>query len=331
MMYKILKKFLLVLSMLLALMILLILTPRIWSALNPGKPPMGYYFLAPTVLAVYTGIESLAEKTPKVPDNVEVAKNIEYKNCNGKSLQMDIYQAKNSSKPAPMLVFIHGGGWSHGDRNEYLGYALYFANLGYTTATLTYRVVKDAPYPACVADVTDAVAFIFRNSGKYHFDHDRVALVGGSAGSHLAMLAAYGWRRPGSGMDTMSTAVVSHRIKAVVEMYGPVDFTTEYARKQSMVTRLMGHSYQEIPQLYAEASPINWVDKNAPPSLILQGTRDMLVPLSQAELLKRKLDSLGIACIYRPLPGWPHTMDLVKRVNDYFKVTMLEFFEQYVQ
>jgi acetyl esterase/lipase len=122
----------------------------------------------------------------------------------------------------------------------------------------------------------------------------------------------------------------SHKIKAVVDMYGPVDLTTAYAREHSMVTRLMACSYKESPQMFAEASPLTWVSKDAPPTLILHGTRDMLVPVSQAGLLKQKLDSLGIPNVYRPLPGWPHTTDLVRRVNDYFKVTMRDFFEKHV-
>lgn len=68
-----------------------------------------------------------------------------------------------------------------------------------------------------------------------------------------------------------------------------------------------------------------------PPTLVLHGTADELVPISQAKSLKDKLDSLGVPCVYRPVPGWPHTMDLIQRVNDYFKATLNEFFERYVK
>jgi len=328
--YEILKKSLIGLALLVVLFVLLMLTPRFWSALNPGKPPVGYFFLPPTYLAVYTGIESQADRSLTIPGNIETTSEVEYKNIQGKSLRMDFYHARNSSRRLPLLVFIHGGAWSHGDRSEYLGYALHFANLGYATATLTYRFVKDAPYPACVEDVTDAVRFIFENSEKYHYDPDRVALIGGSAGAHLAMLAAYGWKSSVVKSDSSKNVSNNHQIKALVELYGPVDFTTEYARNQSMVTRLMAHSYAENPQLYTEASPLSWVSKEAPPTLILHGTSDSLVPISQAEQLKHKLDSLGVPNVYLPLPGWPHTTDLVKRVNDYFKVAMGDFFSKYV-
>jgi len=326
---KFVKKVLYGILILLFTIVILMLIPRTWSALNPSKAPVGYYFEIPTIAAVYSGLDPMINKTPPVPENVEAIKNIEYKNIRGRSLQLDIYQPKGMTKPAPLLVFIHGGGWRGGDRADYLVYLTHFAKLGYVTATVSYRFLKEAPYPACVEDIVDAVQFFYRNGEKYNYDPDRICLIGGSAGSHLAMLAAYGWKKQGTTSD--STIVNPHKIKAVVEIYGPVDFTTPYARVHPTITGFMVKSYQEAPQLYVEASPITYVTKNTPPTLILHGTRDMLVPISQAELLKHKMDSLGVPNVYRPVPGWPHTMDIVQRVNNYTKATMLDFFEKYVK
>jgi acetyl esterase/lipase len=328
---KILKKILTGFLILLFALVILMFVPRIWSTMNPNKAPLGYYFYAPTILAVYSGLESLIDKTPEVPLDVEAIKNIEYKNINGKSLQLDIYQPKGMTKPAPLLVFIHGGGWRGGNRADYLVYLTHFASLGYVTATVSYRFLKEAPYPACVEDILDARDFLYKNGEKYNFDPNRICLIGGSAGSHLAMLAAYGWKKKGSSSETADISLDIHKIKAVVEIYGPTDFTTEYARNHPTITGFLAHSYQEAPQLYVEASPITYLSRNTPPTLILHGTSDMLVPISQAELLKHRLDSLGVPNVYCPVPGWPHTMDLVQRVNDYTKATMLDFFEKYVK
>jgi acetyl esterase/lipase len=328
---KILKKTLFGFLTLVLVFVVLMLVPRAWSSMNPKKAPLGYYFYVPTVLAVYSGLESLINKTPAIPENVEAIKNIEYKNINGRSLQLDIYQPKGMMKPAALLVFIHGGGWRGGDRADYLVYLTHFASLGYVTATVSYRFVKEALYPACVEDIRDAVQFLYQNGEKYNYDPDRICLIGGSAGSHLAMLAAYGWKKKESAAESDSESPNKHNIKAVVEIYGPTDFTTVYARNHPTITGFLARSYQDAPQLYVEASPITYVTKNSPPTLILQGTSDMLVPLSQAELLKHKLDSLGVPNVYRPVPGWPHTMDMVQRVNDYVKVTMADFFEKYVR
>lgn len=313
------------------LCVVLMLIPRTWSALHPKDAPMGYYFEKPTILALVTGLESLINKTPPIPENVEEIKNIEYRNIDGKSLQLDLYRPKGMTKPAPLLVFIHGGGWRSGKRADYLVYLTHFASQGYVTATVSYRLLKVAPYPACVEDIREAVRFLFANGSKYNYDTTRICLIGGSAGSHLALLAAYGWKNLETKPDTAEAAAPAGKIKAVVEIYGPIDFTTEYARNHPTITSFMVRSYKEAPQLYAEASPITWASKNSPPTLILHGTRDMLVPISQAELLKHKLDSLGVPNVYCPVPGWPHTMDIAQRVNDYFKVTMTGFFDKYVK
>ncbi len=328
---RILKRFFYGLLIILILGFLLVASPRVWSALNPDKPPVGYHFMLPGYIALGLGLEKVIDTNPPVPADIEVIKDIEYKNINGKSLQIDIYRPKNIVKPAPLLVFIHGGSWSHGKRSDYLVYLLAFAKKGYMTATVSYRLLKEGPYPACIEDITDAVQWFFRNGEKYGYDPDRIALIGGSAGAHLALLAAYEWKKPGISADTAKVPLAPHRIKAVVDIYGPIDLTTEYAKNQRLVINLIGHPYSETPQLYKEASPIQYLDKNDPPTMILHGTSDNLVPYSQSDLLKAKLDSLGVPSVYYKVPFWPHAMDVVQRVNDFSQRKMNDFFEKYVK
>lgn len=328
---KILKRLLYGLLIIFILFCLLMVAPRIWSALNPEKPPVGYHFVAPAYLAIGVGLEKMINKTPEIPEDIEEIKNIEYKNINGKSLQLDIYKPKNIDKAAPLLVFIHGGGWKGGQRSDYLVYLVAFAKKGYITATVSYRLLKDGPYPACVEDISDAVRWFYNNGGKYDYDPDRIALIGGSAGAHLALLAAYGWKNPNVNSDSTDVPENSHRIKAVVDIYGPTDLTTEYSRNHPLVTSFIARSFEQAPDLYKEASPIHYLDKNDPPTMILHGTSDDLVPISQSDLLKARLDSLGVPCVYYRLPLWPHTMDVVRRVNDFCQLKMNEFFEQYLK
>lgn len=323
------KRILLGLLGIIVMFFLLMLTPRIWSALRPDKPPVGYHFIAPTYLAVWTGLEKLIDRTPEIPEDIEEFKNIEYKNMNGQSLQLDIYKPKKLNKPAPLLVFIHGGRWKGGNRADYLIYLVDFAKKGYVTATVSYRLLGVAPYPACAEDITDAVRWFYGHGEEYGYDPDRIALVGGSAGAHLALLAAYGWKKPGSNPDS-TRATDLHRIRAVVDIYGPVDLTTEYARNHPLVTSLIARSYEEAPELYRQASPVSYLDKNDPPTMILHGTSDELVPISQSDTLKARLDRLGVHNMYFRVPLWPHTMDIVKRVNDFSQLEMNDFFEKYL-
>lgn len=328
---KIFKRLFLGLAIILVVGCLLMIVPRVLSSFQPDKPPVGYYFEPLDFLAIKIGLEDVINRTPAIPADIEALKNIEYKNINGKSLQLDIYRPYNILKPAPMLVFIHGGGWKGGSRADYLVYLLSFAKKGYITATVSYRLLKDAPYPACAEDITDAVKWVMANGEKYGYDPKRVALIGGSAGGHLALLAAYQWKSKNAANDSAGLAEELPRIKAVVDIYGPVDLTTNYARNHPLVTNFLGHSFSESPELFSEASPISYTDKNDPATLILHGTSDNLVPLSESISLKARLDSLGVPCVYRPVPGWPHAMDVDQRVNDYCQKEMSLFLEKYLK
>lgn len=250
---------------------------------------------------------------------------------NGKSLQIDLYRAKDAEGQLPLVVFIHGGSWKGGKRSDYLVYLLEFAQKGYMTATVSYRLIRDGIYPAAVEDVNDAVEWLFEHGEEYGYDPDRIALVGGSAGAHLVLLTAYGWNRRGEVQDNNANHERAHMIKAVVDIYGPVDLTTSYARKQPLVVSFLGQHFEENPDLYKEASPLFWLNENVPPTLILHGTSDYLVPVNQSDRLKQRLDSAGIPSEYYRFPLWPHTMDIVCRVNEHTTRYMEEFFERYLR
>ena len=106
-------------------------------------------------------------------------------------LKLDIYHSKDIKKDAPLIIFIHGGAWKKGNKHDYLVYLASFAQKGYVTATIQYRLTDVAKYPAQLHDVEDAVRWLKLNAANYHIDASKVALVGGSAGGHLAMMNAY--------------------------------------------------------------------------------------------------------------------------------------------
>jgi len=307
---------LLALAAVIVVFVLWMSLPRLWSSLSPGKPPAGYFFTPATYAAVWLGVEKLMDLGPEIPENIEEFRDIEYKNINGRSLQLDIYRDKNSPGPAPLIAFIHGGSWRSGKRSDYLPYLIGLARKGYVTATVSYRLLRDAPYPACVEDIADAVIWFHSNGDQYGYDTSRMALAGGSAGAHLALLAAYGWK-PAVLHDTIPGQKTRGNIKAVADIYGPVDLTTEYARNHRLVTSFLNSSWDENPDIFREASPVSYIDGNDPPTLIFHGTSDRLVPVSQSDRFRELLDSAGVPCVYHRIPGWPHTMDIVQRVNIY--------------
>lgn len=323
---RILKGFLLILS----IFIVLMLTPRTIGFLFPEKAPIAYHFELLDYLAIGVGLEKLTNLEPEIPAEIEEMKDIEYKNVNGKSLQIDLYKPRNLTEPAPLLVFVHGGGWKGGKRSDYLFYLVDFAEKGYITATVSYRLKSDSIYPACVQDVSDAMHFLFSNAEKYGYDPDRVAMIGGSAGGHLVLMTTYDFKEPSILLDSVYLTTRPHKVKCVVDIYGPVDMTTPYAQTQGLVTGFIGHPYSEKPELYWEASPAKYLHEDLPPTLIFQGTSDNLVPQSQSDTLKARLDRLGVPNEYYKLPLWPHAMDIAERSNQYMQKKMDAFFKKYL-
>ena len=229
-------------------------------------------------------------------------------------------------KAAPVLIFIHGGGWSKGDKSDYLSYLVDYAKKGYVTVTVSYRLSGVAHYPAAVQDVQCAIHWIRTHSEEYFINPDRIALIGGSAGGHLAMMVAYSDEKEFSKECADSRG---GKVQAIVNLYGPTDLSTEYARSRDECQQFLGKSYQEAPYLYKTASPRSYISPDDPPTLIFHGTIDSLVPVSQSDSLHNWLDQAGVPNEYHKLKGWPHTMDLSVKVNNYCQYYMDAFFIKY--
>jgi acetyl esterase/lipase len=298
---------------------------------RPLKPPRGY--LNETFMKMAYGLGMIdiidREEDIVVPDSIAAYKNLEYKNIDSVSLQLDMYKLKELTAPAPALIFVHGGSWRGGDRGDYLPYLVDFASRGYVAISVSYRLVKVARYPAAVQDLQCAVRWVKAHARQYGIDPDRIALIGGSAGGHLSMMVGYGGGEPvfneDCGVDTTNSSV-----KLVVNLYGPVDLTTPYAIGRNEVQDFLGTTYDKDPGLFLSSSPKTYITPDDPPTLTFHGTIDSLVPVSQVDSLDVWLTKAGIPHEYHRLKGWPHAMDLSKKVNDYTKFYIDRFLERYL-
>ena len=292
------------------------------------EKPDGYSSETTMKIAYFFGTLDLIEKDFPVPDDVEEYKDIIYKTVDSTNLKLDIYHAKNISESAPLLLFIHGGAWKKGNKHDYLRYLVDFARKGYVTATVQYRFSNKVKFPAQLQDVKAAIRWLKKNADNYNINSKKVAVIGGSAGGHLAMMAGY--TSGISEFNEETESPYSSEVQAVVNLYGPADLTTEYAREQSSVTNLIGKKYNEAPELFQKASPTNYITADDPPTLIFQGTIDELVPFSQSDNLTKQLENAGAQVEYHKLEGWPHTMDLSVEVNEYCQFYMDRFFKKHL-
>jgi len=280
--------------------------------------------------AVLLKLEKLVDTKPVLPDSIECLADLVYKKIGVRELKLDVYRHKKSTSPAATLIFIHGGAWKSGDKRDYLVYLLPFAEKGYVTVSVAYRFSKEAVFPAAVEDVKCALRWLKTHATEYGMDVHRFALIGGSAGGHLAMMAGY-TSDVRAFTEECEVDSLDDRVQAIVDIYGPSDLTTAFAQQNAVVIKFIGQTYAQAPELYRRASPLYWLDSGDPPTLIFHGTLDEVVPVSQSDSLAARLQRLGVAMDYHRLKGWPHTMDLSKRVNAYCFYYMDRFFQTHLQ
>ncbi|RAJ09972.1 acetyl esterase/lipase [Arenibacter echinorum] len=293
---------------------------------DPSQPPKGFANNISLKIAYTLGaIEPTITKVV-IPETIQEYKDLVYKTIDSTSLKLDIYQHKAIKKDAPLIIFIHGGAWEKGKKSNVLHYLISYAQKGYVTATIQYRLSGVAKYPAQILDVADAIQWLKSHAKDYNINVNKVAIAGGSAGAHLAMQYAYS-----HSSNTMDDNGIPTNVQAVINIYGPSDLTTEIAKKEKRVHRLFGKTYEEAPEMYKQASPILYVNKDSPPTISFHGTLDELVPYGQSKKLHETLQSYGVPSYNHELKGWPHAMDLSAKVFSYIQYHTDIFLEKHLK
>jgi len=231
---------------------------------------------------------------PALPPGVVAEENIEYANPDNQHLQLDLYRPKEGG-PHPVVICIHGGGFVGGQRQTMRWICARLAAEGYAAATIQYRLAPKYRFPACVEDCKAAVRWVRANAHKYHFDPDRIAAMGTSAGGHLSVfLAATADIKEFDGDGDHRE--YSSRITCAVNAFGPSDFTHIQGKSKSepVLEPFLGGTLDTHRPQYIRASPLLWITPNTAPVLTLIGTKDEHVPLEQAQWLHERLEVCGV-------------------------------------
>lgn len=264
-------------------------------------------------------------------DTVDVHRDVAYAQVDGKSLTLDIYILKQASKPMPVVIWIHGGGWRQGNKDNPM--VLPLVNFGFAVVSINYRLSQEAVFPAQIYDCKAAVRWVRAHAADYGFNPDKIGVAGASAGGHLVALLGTTAQHPElEGQE--GNPGVSSRVQAVVDFYGPSNFTemagpdvswkNDYAL--TVVSQLIGGPVAQNEEKARLASPLFYVNAQASPFYIAHGDQDQTVPLQQSIELNDALKKAGVASTLYIVKGGGHGFNDPAALHG-----LLAFFQQYLQ
>lgn len=276
-------------------------------------------------------------------DGVEFHENLDYLGS-GREEKLDLYLPTDrspSSPPAPAIVIIHGGGWAGGDKaaRRELVSGIAFARAGYVAVSVEYEKREGKRWPTNLHDCKNGVRWLRTNAEKYNINGDRIGVIGGSAGGHLALMVAYTGDMPELSPPEPYPGV-SDKVQACVNMYGITNLLTRQRTdrdgtpngRQRTTTTLFAESREEAPQKWELASPVSHVSAGSPPTLTIHGTKDVTVDRDQAFELEGAMEKVGGSHELLIIEGGIHAVAL----DDYrlpadLRPVVVRFFDRWLK
>ncbi len=231
--------------------------------------------------------------------------------------KLDLYlpAPPSAGKLSPAVVWIHGGGWTGGTKTEPRGKTICrtLASAGYVAVSIDYKLGPGS-WPLNLLDCKNAVRFLRAHAAEYRLDPDRIAVAGGSAGGHLALMVGLTAQKKLHEPEAPYPGV-SSTVRCVIDMYGPANLRTRPTDKTPMRTLMTGPSRaafgaaSDDASVWRVASPVFQVTEDSPPVLILHGRADSTVDYQQSDEMAAALKAGGGAHEYLLLDGVGHSFD----------------------
>ena len=265
---------------------------------------------------------------------VEVQKDLVYKEAAGQTLRLDLYRAMDEvEKPLPVIVFLHGGGFRRGRKEDFARISFFretfddlIAEGRLAAASVNYRLTDEStPLPLIIDDCKDAVHWLRENAGDLGLDPARIGLMGHSTGGYLSLMAGLS--------DTPA------EVSFIIGLSAPTDFLRHWndvagdevklkKRERKFLNNLFGGLAADVPDNYAAVSPVNFLKQTSPPILLLAGTRDEKFS-PHAGWMRESAEQAGANLrllkvenakhrIYRGAEGMSHTLEeLQEEIRDF--------------
>jgi acetyl esterase/lipase len=231
-----------------------------------------------------------ADETTLPPDAIG-RRDVVYANRDSGPVRLDLFTPPGEG-PFPVVLWIHGGAWKMGDKAAW-PHMNFLVGEGFAVVNVGYRFSQVAPFPAPLDDVTAALDYIKAHAADLKLDPTKIAVTGESAGGHLSLLLAAS--RP-------------HDVRAIIDLFGPTDLVAlaKVRDVHDSIDQLLGGPVETKTDLATRASPVTAISREMPPTLILHGTIDTLVPIEQSETYAEKLRAAGGTVTLVRVDGAPH-------------------------
>ncbi|HEY9074897.1 MAG TPA: alpha/beta hydrolase fold domain-containing protein [Anaerolineaceae bacterium] len=303
------KAIVLLLPLAASLLILSACTPP--AEVSAAQPPPMEQTLSAAPPASLTPTPA-ATRTPRPTSRIKVIahRNLQYSKASERT-SLDLYLPEGAG-PFPLVIWVHGGSWMSGNKDDCLLVNWGVGRQGYAIASVNYRLSDEAIFPAQIRDLKAAIRWLRAHAAEYRIDTQHIGLWGASAGGHLASLAgvSYGEKRFEEGENLEQ----STRVNVVIDYYGPTDLIAKVTtpgfearqKPDSPESKLMGGPILERRELAALANPLAYATSDDPPHMILHGDKDNVVPLSQSQMLDKALKKAHVHSQLIIIPGAGH-------------------------
>jgi len=249
--------------------------------------------------------QDTAKKFKPVAIPANYTKQLDVVYTSGKDWQqkLDLYIPNKTEKLAPAIINIHGGGWVGGSKEQQGGFNDFF-KAGFVVANIEYRMTKEAKAPAAVEDARCALAYLIRNAKSLNIDVNKIVVMGGSAGGHLALMT--GLLENDHRFDGNCSDVKNMKVAAIIDKYGITDvWAWAYCCKSHSAQNWLGD--KKADEAFAKTvSPMTYVKKSSPPIYIVHGDADSTVPYEESVMLHKKLVELGVKTDFMTVPNGGH-------------------------
>lgn len=261
--------------------------------------------------------------TAQLQDRVTIREGVVFGTGGGRELRCDIFEPPAGVKNGIAVLLVHGGGWSQGDRSQLKGYGVLLGRRGYTCIASEYRLTGEALWPAQIEDVKCALRYVRANATEFGIDPDRIVVSGNSAGGHLSLMA--GATTDASFEGSGGHADQPSKVAAAISFYPPTGLD---ARDWGGMPALFGKGAPQ--ETIRGASPLAYATSDFPPTLLIHGNKDEVVPADEATNMYDALLKAGVPVELHMFANQPHGFDADPKLGRQCADIMLSFLDRFV-